>query len=179
MGFFAALGRLLGGGARRPVTEADRDRLLRAWDLYDEKTPETAFPDTGGPLEEPDEEFGVSTGPPPGAEATHAYDRQQWHKKLRTVLDRLPDSQDQWDDMMADVGALGLDQDWVRDAQREEFVMLVRRVVADRNVSPMEQRKLELARTLIGLSEDEAETIVRDVVAEAESFFGGEIEGAH
>jgi hypothetical protein len=74
---------------------------------------------------------------------------------------------------------LGLDQDWVRDAQREEFVMLVRRVVADRNVSPMEQRKLELARTLIGLSEDEAETIVRDVVAEAESFFGGEIEGAH
>jgi hypothetical protein len=177
MGFFAALGRLLGREVR-PVTDADRQRLLRAWDLDDEPTPGTAFPETGGPLEEPDEEFGVSTGPPPGSAATHDYDRQQWHKKLKTVLDRLPDSQDQWDDMMSDVGALGLDADWVKAVQREEFVLLVRRAVADRSITPMEHRKLDVARTLIGLPEDEAEGILTDVVREAEAFFGGEVDGA-
>lgn len=177
MGFFAALGRLL-GGAGRPVPAADRDRLLRAWDLH-ETAPATAFPDTGGPLEEADEEFGVSDGPPPGAAATHDYDRRQWHKKLRTILDRLPDSEGQWNDLIADIGALGLDPDWVRDAQRQEFILLVRRAVADRAITPMEHRKLDVARTLVGLQEDEAEALLQQVVTEAEAIFGGAIEGAH
>lgn len=175
MGFFAALGRLL-TGETAPVTDGDRRRLMQSWDLYEEPSIGTALPE-GSSLPAGSE---PSAGRPPDAaplaSSPHAYDRQQWHRKLRTLLDRLPESEDQWPDVVSDAGALGLDAAWVEDVQQQEFVLLVRRAVADRRVTPGEHRKLELARTLIGLSEEQAETILHDVVAEAEAIFGGEVD---
>ncbi len=72
---------------------------------------------------------------------------------------------------------MNFDDEWVRNRQREEFTMLIRRAVADRRVTPQEHRQIDLARTLIGLTEPDAEQVLHDVVAEAESFFGGTIEG--
>jgi hypothetical protein len=166
MGFFAALGRLLrsdpsAGGA----APGDRARLLEAWGLSDTSHPE--FPGAA-PAADPEE----MAAPP----ATTDYDRATWRRKLGTLLSRLPDSQSQWDDFMADVGALNLDPEWVRQAQREEFILMLRRAVADRTITPLEHRNLELARTLIGLPESEATALLEGVVTEAESFFGGAID---
>lgn len=58
------------------------------------------------------------------------------------------------------------------DRQREEFAFLVRHAVADRVVSEEEQRKLDLARKLIGMPEAEAEQILHAIMAEAKAFFG-------
>jgi hypothetical protein len=113
----------------------------------------------------------------PGSHAS-AYDLSQWHKKLKTILAELPDSQGQWRDLMGDVGPLGIDANWVERIQREEFTLLVRRAVADQVVTEQEHERIELARRLVGLSESEAEDLLHKVVAEAESFFGKPIEGA-
>ena len=61
---------------------------------------------------------------------------------------------------------------------REEFTLLVRRVVADRVVTEAEHRKLDLARDLLEIPDAEAEAILHAVVADAEQFFGGTVEGA-
>ena len=106
------------------------------------------------------------------------YDRAQWAKKLKRVLEELPDSRPQWDDVVAEAKAMGFDPDWVSGRQRDEFLMLLRRTVADRVVTEAEHRKLELARDLIGIPDAEAEAALPDVVAEAESFFGDKVEGA-
>jgi hypothetical protein len=162
MGFFQALTRFLGGGATRELDEPQRARLLQAWNLYEEtpqavpNRPEATVPFAG----------------------TVDYDRAQWHRRLKTLLERLPDSEDQWPELMADVKALGFDPAWVNQAMRDEFVLLVRRAVADRTVTPAEHRKLDIARLLIGISEDEAEQILKNVVSEAESFFGETVERA-
>ncbi len=56
--------------------------------------------------------------------------------------------------------------------------MLVRRVVADRVVTEAEHRRLDLARELLDIPDPEAVAILQTVVAEAERFFGGTVEGA-
>ena len=109
--------------------------------------------------------------------ATGAYDRDQWRKKLKLILEKLPESRAQWDDLIQEAGALGLDTAWVEQCQREEFALMVRRAVADLGVTLQEHHKLELARTLIGLSEDEAEATLHAIAAEAEAFFGKPVEG--
>lgn len=100
------------------------------------------------------------------------YDRAQWHKKLKRILDELPESKSEWESLTYEARALELEPDWVLQCQGEEFLLLVRRVVSDRVVTESEHHKLDLARQLIGLTESEAEAVVHAVVAEAESFFG-------
>ncbi|AGA31122.1 hypothetical protein [Singulisphaera acidiphila] len=116
------------------------------------------------------------SGADAGSTAPHAsagqYDRAQWHKKLKRILDELPASKPEWDVLMYEARALELDPEWVAQAQHEEFLLLVRRVVSDRIVTESEHRKLDLARELLGVSEAQAEVAVHAIVAEAESFFG-------
>jgi len=107
-----------------------------------------------------------------------AYDRAQWAKKLKRVLNALPDSRPQWDDVAAEAKAMDFDPAWVAQSHRDEFALLVRRAVADRHVTEAEHRKLDLARDLIGIPDAEAESILNGVIAEAETFFGGAVEGA-
>lgn len=107
-----------------------------------------------------------------------AYDRTQWRRKLARVLDQLPDSQPEWEPLLADARSLGFDPAWIKACQSEEFALIIRRAVADGILTPMEHRKLDLARDLIGLSDAEAEQTLHTIVAEAQTIFGKSIEGA-
>lgn len=100
------------------------------------------------------------------------YDRSQWRKKLRHILEELPASLPRWSVLETDAHALNLEPDWIADRKREEFAFLVRQAVADRTISAEEHQKLELARRLIGMPESEAEAILHAIDAEAEAFFG-------
>lgn len=155
MSFFNTLGRILSGRPR--FDEQQQRRLLSAWGLDDPNSPLNAAP-------------------------ASAYDQAQWHKKLKSMLEKLPGSQARWGELMTEVRALNLDPDWIQRALRAEFTLLVRRLVANRVVTPEEHQRIDLARRLVGLSEAEAEDILLAVVAETEAFFGepvvNEIQGA-
>jgi hypothetical protein len=112
---------------------------------------------------------------PTGGDAS-AYDRLQWHKKLTRILEELPGSRAEWDALMTEARALELDPEWVAKCQVDEFFLLIRRAVSDRVFTEEEHRTLDLARSLIGLSEEEAEAAFHAIVAEAESFFGKPVE---
>jgi hypothetical protein len=158
MGFFDALRRVLAGG-QVGADEMPIDRRLGdAW----------GFGEVGS---------GADDNSDLPAETTGAFDRRQWERKLKRILDELPGSRGEWGDLMVEANALGLDPAWVAERQRAEFDLLVRRAVADRSVTEAEHRKLDLARELVGLSETEAEAVLNAVVAEAESFFGKPVEG--
>lgn len=168
MGFFAALSRILGDDRPTPARATDdRDRLLQEWGLSDTAHPE--FPSGKVPAADPAE---MAAPPEPSG-----FDRGLWFKKLKHLLEKLPDSESQWDDFLADAGALGIPEEESRRAMREEFVLLIRRAVADSVLEPQERRKIELARSLIGLSDAEALSLLNEVATEAESFFGRKIEG--
>jgi hypothetical protein len=156
MGFFDALRRVLSGAGERPAPLADR-RSVAGQDQDPDR----------------DDAEGDSEATTPGPDV---YDRLQWHKKLKRILEELPASQPEWADLMAEARALGFDMPWVEQCQVEEFTMLVRRAVADRHVTEDEHRKIDLARDLIGLPEAQAEAILHGVVAEAEAFFGKPVE---
>ncbi len=169
MGFLNALRRTLSGERGLPGKDrAGEGELAAEWGYSDTSHPE--FPDGRAPVADPAE----MAAPP----STTGYDRDQWHKKLALILDKLPGSEDQWSDLMAEASALNLDRSWVEQCQIQEFTLLVRRVVSDQKVTFQEHRKLDQARSLIGLTEDQAITILNEVVADAKDFFGGEIEGA-
>ena len=153
MGFFDALRRVLAGG-QAGADELPIDRRLGD-DLGFNEVGTGADDHTDRPVED-----------------TSAFDRRQWERKLKRILDELPGSHGEWGDLMVEAGALGFDPDWVAQRQRAEFALLVRRAVADRAVTEAEHRKLDLARELIGIPEPEAETILHSIVAEAESFYG-------
>jgi hypothetical protein len=155
MGFFDALRRVLHRDAGGP---AGGD-LAAAWGLS---------------------EGGADAGPtrPADLEAdATAYDRAQWQKKMKRILDELPGSQSQWAELMSEARALNLDPAWVTRCQVDEFMLLIRRAVSDRHFTEAEHRKLDLARDLIGIPEAEAEAALNSIIAEAESFFGGSVEG--
>jgi hypothetical protein len=153
MGFFNALRRALGGGAPEYTP-----REIEAIHL------------------------GVDPDTLPIAEetpfASGEYDRAQWAKKLKRVLEGLPDTRAQWDDVASEARSMGFDPEWVAQCCRDEFALLVRRAVADRVVTEAEHRKLDLARDLIGIPDPDAVAILTTVIAEAEQFFGGSVEGA-
>jgi hypothetical protein len=164
MGFFETLRRVLSG------TDTDTDTS------EGHRSP-------GGASSQPHDDLPVgSSDIPADSEATtpgpDIYDRLQWHKKLKRVLDTLPDSRAEWPDLIADARALGFDSEWVLSCQIEEFKMLVRRAVSDRHFTEDEHRKLDLARDLIGLPESKAEAILHAIIAEAEAFFGKPVEGS-
>jgi hypothetical protein len=120
----------------------------------------------------------------PGAESEEEvedpkeYDRLRWRKRMQRILDELPGSQGEWENLQADARDLGFGEDWVRECQVDEFLLLVRRAVKDGVFTKKEHRRLDVARELMGLSRDEADSALRTVVAEAESFFGKPVEGA-
>ena len=49
------------------------------------------------------------------------YDRDQWVRKLKRILDKLPHSQPEWDNMLHEARALGFDDGWIKQAMRREF----------------------------------------------------------
>ena len=106
-----------------------------------------------------------------------SYDRTQWAKKVKRVLERLPKSEGEWPDVLAESKAMDFDPGWIKQCIRDEFTMLVRQAVADRVVTESEHRKLDFARDLLGIPDAEAEAILHDVIAEAETFFGKHVEG--
>lgn len=150
MGFFDALRRVLSHSGHPRNDEETRRKIREAWGLGDE---------------EREGRQAVTTG-------ASDYDRNQWQKKLRKILEELPDSQGQWQDLVTEAHALDLEPGWVADRQREELAFLIRRAVADRVVSEVEHERIELARRLIGLSEASAEQMLQAIMAEAEAFFG-------
>ena len=154
MGFFDALKRALGGSRGSEYTPREIEAIHLGVD-----------PDSLPIADETPFESG-------------AYDRAQWARKLKRVLSALPDSRPQWDDVAAEAGAMDFDPAWVAQSYRDEFALLVRKAVADRVVTDAEHRKLDLARDLLGIPDPEAEAILNAVIAEAESFFGGTVEGA-
>ncbi len=163
MGFFDALLRVLSRDRHPHETDETRKSLRAAWGLAEVESPNAPALAQEGQL-------------PAAAAATGTiaseYDRSQWRKKLRHVLEELPASQPRWRGLEADAHALNLEPQWIADRKREEFAFLVRRAVADRTLSADEQQKLELARRLIGMSDTEAEAILHAITAEADAFFG-------
>ena len=171
MGFFDAFRRILEASSDERGDRGD-PRLAETGGLGADLVNDSAHP------EYPDGKV-VAADParmaaPPD---TSAYDRDQWRKKLTRILARLPASQAEWAGLMTDAGALNLDTAWVEHRQREEFTMMVRRAVSDRTLTLQESAALEQARILIGLPDEEAEAILRRVVAEAEAFFDQPVEG--
>lgn len=106
------------------------------------------------------------------------YDRAQWQKKMKRILAGLPETRPEWTELMTEARALNLEAAWIRECEVEEFKLLVRRAVADRHFTETEHRRLDLARDLIGLPEDQAEKLLHNIIADAEKFFGGTVEGA-
>src|SRR4051812_7516200 len=119
MGFFDTLRRVLGGetgatgdygepsglGTGRDMAKSSRERvrLAEAWGLDDSAHPE--YPGGQGTPADP-----AAMAAPP---LTSEYDRDQWRRKLKRILEKLPESQSQWTDLLAEAGALGLDPTWV------------------------------------------------------------------
>jgi len=153
MGFFDALRRVL-GGHNSPGSGTSNQGLAKAWGL-DEPAAERH-----------------------GTEEASVYDRTQWHKRLKRILEELPASKGHWAEFMADAKALHLDPDWIKERTREEFRLMVRRAVSDRKFTEADHRTLDMARDLMGIPETEAEIILHSIVSEAEKFFGRSVEDA-
>lgn len=172
MGFFDALGKFL--EARRDARgNAGEPRMAETGALDEDLVNDSAhpeYPDGKVVAADPAE----MAAPPEPVE----YDLGTWRKKLKRILERLPATEGEWPDLMTEAGALNLETAWVEQCMREEFALMVRGVVGDRVVTLQEHSKLERARTLIGLSDAEAEAILGGIVAEAEAFFRQPIEGA-
>ncbi len=60
------------------------------------------------------------------------YDRANWLKKMKRILNELPDSESQWTELMTEARALNFDPDWVTKSQIDEFLLLIRRSKPDR-----------------------------------------------
>lgn len=145
--------------------------VLRSWADLDSRPPDVT-PIPTADLESTDPQIPAIT---PGASA---FDRDQWRKKLKKILERLPTSDSGWNDLETEANALQLDTPWIERTYRDEFALLVRKIVSDRVVTPDEHHKLDLARTLMGIPDREAVEILRAIVKEAEQFFGKHVEGA-
>ncbi len=160
MGFFNALKHLLPHASHARASDESRQRIRAAWGLDDDAS------ETAGRGDDP-----ALLAPAAGSNAS-VFDRAQWQKRLRRVLDGLPGTQPQWHDLMTDAHALQLEPEWIADRQREEFAFIIRRAVADKVISEDDHHKLDLARKLIGMSEAKAEAALHAILAEAEAFFG-------
>lgn len=156
MGFLSVLRGYFADRSRPEPTDEAMERFRAAWGL----APEEA------------DNPGVAS-PGPDADAPSAFDKTQWRRKLHHIFERFPASSGEWPALMREARALGLDAGWIAEGMGEEFTMMVRGLIADRRLTQEEQDRLEAARTLIGLSEEEAAALVRDVVEDAERFFGG------
>ncbi|WP_165219005.1 hypothetical protein [Aquisphaera insulae] len=150
MGFFNALKRVLTHEARTEADEDARRRIRDLWGLEDED----------------------STADGAAGHDALDYDRSQWQKRLQRIVDELPASQPRWADLMNDAQALHLEPAWIHDRQLEALSLLVRKAVANRVFTAEEHHRLDQARKLMGIPEAEAEALLHDIIAEAESIFG-------
>ena len=147
-------------GARRRAEELDdesRQRMMHAWGLAEE-LPASAARNRDG------------------ADAQLDYDRVQWQRKLRHILGDLPELGPRWEQLLTEARAKGFDEEWMQHEMREEFLLMVRRAVADRLFTERERRALDRVRFLIGMSEAEAEAAYDAVIRDAESFFGEHVD---
>lgn len=135
----------------------------------DAAVPEPPSPEVGRQL---NEAWGLGPSQAEGFTDASLYDQSQWRKKLKLILEELPDSKPRWGELMAESRAMSFNPDWVMQCQVEEFMLLIRRAVSDRRFTEEEHDKLELARQLIGIPEAEAAAALQTVVKEAEQFFG-------
>lgn len=119
--------------------------------------------------------WNLDSAPSADADSASPYDVAQWRKKLRRIFEDLPESKEEWTGLMTEARSYGLDAEWIDARLAEEFTQLIRGVVADRVLSEADNERIEAARRLIGLTESQAETAVRAIVAEAEQFFGGAV----
>jgi hypothetical protein len=161
MGFFDVFTRAVSQSRRGPSPE--QGRLAALWGVY-----ETPAPD-------PESDGNAANA---GADPDREFDRVQWRKKLKRILERLPATQAEWQPMLTEARALSFDDEWVTRVQIDEFGLLMRRAVADCHFTEAEHDKIELARTLIGIPEAEAEAMLQVIIKEAETFFGHRVEGA-
>ena len=162
MGFFNALKRLLPHASQGDANEEARQRIRAAWGLDDDES----RPKGTSQAESRATLTAISNA--------SGFDRDQWQKKLRRILDELPGSQPQWHDLMTEAHALQLESDWIADRQREEFTFVIRRAVADKVISEADHHKLDLAqadRDVRGRSRSRP----AQVLAEAEAFFGAPV----
>ena len=136
MGFFNALKRLLPHAGHTGANEESRQRIRAAWGLEDEETGATKVEQDGS----------QSPSMSPAGTSSSAFDRSQWQKKLKRILDELPDSQPQWQELMSEAHALRFEPGWIAEQQREEFSFMVRRAAADKQISEADHHKLELAQ---------------------------------
>ncbi len=165
MGFFNALKRLLPHTAHEHADEESRQRIRAAWGLDVEENKATNVGQPGS----------QSQSMAMAEKGSSAFDRSQWQKKLRRILDELPDSQPRWQELMSEAHALEFEPEWIAERQREEFAFIVRRAVANKVISEDDHHKLELARKLIGMPETEAEATLHAILAEAEAVFGARV----
>jgi hypothetical protein len=164
MGFLDTLKRAFSRDSHAPETDEIKKSIRQAWGLEEDEGP----PQSGS--------FTLSPSSQPTAETASDYDRSHWTKKLRHLLETLPDSQKNWPELMAEAHALNFEPAWISGQQRDGFAFLIRRAVSDRVVSEAEHHKLDLARTLIGLSEAESEQTLHAIKAEAEAFFDAPVQ---
>ena len=146
MGFFDALRRVAGRPSRDPRARRPARSRPGSWGVDPDDLPiaeETPF-DAG------------------------EYDRAQWAKKLKRVLDGLPATRPEWDDVAAEARAMGFDPAWVASAAATSSRCWSAGPSPTGVVTEAEHRKLDLARDLIGIPDAEAEAILHSVVAEAE-----------
>ena len=168
MGFLDTLRGVSGLAGNRDV---DRRRLLgTSGSIDDGGSAHPEYPDGVIPAADPE----AMAAPPKSS----IYDRDQWRKKLKRIVAGLPSTEPQWDDLAQEAGALDFGEDWIARCYREEFGLMMRQVVSDRVITSAEHRKLETARELMGIPDPEAESLLKAIIAEAEEFFGGTVEGA-
>lgn len=141
---------------------------LRHWNRPDSQAPETGVADSV--RSEFLKENSATT-------VISDYDREQWRKKLKRLLAELPASESEWEDLDQEAGSLGFGKDWIKTTSRQEFSLLIRKIVSDREVTDKEHHSLELARALLGIPDQEAEVLFHTIVAEAEAFFGKKVRG--
>jgi hypothetical protein len=152
--------------------------VLRGWgDTRRERVEAALDPGTSHP-EFPGRVPAATTDEMAAPPETTAYDREQWRKKLKRVLASLPKSEPEWRDLSQEAAALEFGQEWLAKTYREEFALMIRKIVSDREVTADEHHNLDLARSLMGISDAEAEGTFHAIVSEAEAFFGESVRGA-
>lgn len=148
------------------ISEKEREALRQAWGL-----------DPSDPLQD-SAEVRRETIDPNGA----TYDQQIWRKKMvRTVSDpdeiRHDDFIDRVKEVWTESQTLGLAPEVIFETARDAFRSAVRHVVADREITSSEHKYLEELKEAIGLPNEIAESITREIVVEAESIFASKIKG--
>lgn len=146
--------------------EREREALRKAWNL-DADDPVLAT-DSGHEETDP-------TG--------KLYDEQLWHHKLVKLCSEMSSGgrenlPDQIAELMGESVNLGITPEKIYQTAMEAFEVLVRHVVADRQITVAEHASLDAVRDHLRLPNEVAASILEKIVAEAEGVFQAKIERA-